>query len=395
MSKYRFSYDAWEGTINAMNDSFVARRSLQLALLCMCHHAAMTGSRAVLPLIALAHGAGQAAAGALVATQALVPALLALPLGALIAKRGVRWSVMLGVAGSASALILLSWASTVALLFVVASAVGAGYGLTLVSVQRELGRCVNAGDARAYDRFSLATAVSSSAGPLAAGALLAAAGAHWSLAGLGVLATAGLAAWSLGRVDDLSSEDAGRTRPAAAVGLLPRSVRPVLAAELVISLTWNAIAMLVILRGHAAGWSPADATTVLAVLGAGVAVARLASASLPRRVTDGFLIRASMVAAGLGVLSFVWLLPWWAVCAVQGLVGIGLGLSLSPVLSELHRRCGPASHTRVLSVRHLMLNACAVVAPAAVGVVASGACLAWLCVTVGVAAFTAAWLLRI
>jgi predicted MFS family arabinose efflux permease len=368
-------------------------RSLRLALLCMLHHAAMTGCRAVLPLIALERGAGQAVAGALVAVQALVPALLALPLGRLIERRGTRCSASLGMGASAVALLLLSQMPQVSALFATAAVVGAGYGLTLVSVQRELGRCIDEGDARAYDRFSLMTALSSCIGPWSAGAVLAAVGAPWAAVGLGVLCAAALAgthsSWS---VPAASPASHAQTQSPS---VLPASTRPVLAAEVVISLLWNAIAMLAILRAHAAGWSATDATGLLAVLGGGVAIARVASRWITGWLDDRQLIRLSMTAAALGVLTFLAALPWWACCAVQAVVGFGLGLSLSPVLGELHRRCATGDHTRVLAVRQVLLNGCAVVGPAAAGAVAGGAGTALLCLAMGVGALVAVCSLKI
>ena len=367
-------------------------RSLRLALLCMLHHAAMTGCRAVLPLIALERGAGQAAAGALVAVQALAPALFALPLGRLIERQGARWSASLGMGVSALALLLLSQAGQATALFATAAVVGIRYGLTLVSVQRELGRCIDEGDARAYDRFSLMTALSACLGPASAGVLLAAAGASGVAIGLALLCAAALAGagggWSSAPLRHAN------TAGGSSSCLLPASTRPVLAAEVVISLLWNAIAMLAILRAHAAGWSAADATGLLAVLGGGVALARLSGRWINARLDDGQLIRLSMAAAGLGVLSFLVPLPWWACCAVQAAVGFGLGLSLSPVLGELHRRCATGDHTRVLAVRQVLLNGCAVVGPAAAGAVAGGAGTAVLCLAMGGAALVAVCTLR-
>jgi hypothetical protein len=398
MSKYRFPDRSSQGKMFPMT----LPRSIPIALMCMLQHASTTGCRAVLPLIALALGASPAAAGALVATQALAPAALSLPIGRLVGRRGTRFGARFGTALGGAAFLLMAALASVwhaALPFVVAATVGLGFALTLVSVQRELGHCVDEGEARAYDHFSLFVAISGSAGPLLAGLWLSAFGARGAALGLALLVAASIAAmrWAGARWSPAPARadaQTGSSAPAARSGLT-RAARTLLRAEVVISLLWNATAMLAILRSHEAGWSAAQGATVLSVLGAGVAAARIAGPWITDRAKDVTLIRLSMAAAGLGVASFVVPMPWLAVCVLQFGVGVGLGVSLRPVLSELHRRCDAAGYTGVLAIRQLLLNLCAVVGPAAMGLLAGTALSGAVFAVLGAVALLAAWTVEV
>lgn len=359
----------------------------------MLHHAVMSGARTVLPLLALQRGGSPSLAGALIAVQALAPALLSLPIAALIGRWGARCIAAWGLVLSAGLLLGLALAGSIAMLFVLAAGVGVGYSMTAISAQRVLGQCVAAGDARAYERFSLATALSACGGPLVAGAVLTVGGEAACLAGLGALAlVAGLVlalAWPAGPALT-SSPHVGAARPPLGVG-----VRAVLAAETVISVSWNALATLVILRAHAEGWPATQLTLVVSLLGFGVLLARLLGPRLLPGLAEATLVRVSMAAAMLGLLSFAGHWPWWVHAVAQTLAGMGLGLSLSPVLSLLHQRSNPATHTRTLAVRNLMLHGCAVAGPALLGAAVGVVGTATTCVAMVAVALAAAMTIRL
>jgi len=331
----------------------------------MLHHAVMSGARTVLPLLALQRGGSASLAGALIAVQALAPALLSLPIAASIGRWGARRVAAWGLMLSAGLLLGLAPAGGVAMLFVLASGVGIGYSMTAISAQQVLGQCVAVGDARAYERFSLATALSACGGPLLAGAVLTVGSEAACLAGLGGLALAArlVLAFAWPAVPTRAPKPHAGT---ARAPLGPR-VRAVLAAETVISVSWNALATLVILRAHAEGWPATQLTLVVSLLGFGVLLARLLGPRMLPGLAEATLVRVSMAAAMLGLLSFAGHWPWWVHAVAQTLAGMGLGLSLSPVLSLLHQRSSPVTHTRTLAVRNLMLHGCAVAGPALLG----------------------------
>jgi len=359
----------------------------------MLHHAVMSGARTVLPLLALQRGGSPSLAGALIAVQALAPALLSLPIAALIGRWGARCIAGWGLVFSAGLLLGLALAGGIAMLFVLAAGVGVGYSMTAISAQRVLGQCVAAGDARAYERFSLATALSACGGPLVAGAVLTVGGEAACLAGLGALAlVAGLllaVAWPA--VPTLTTTaHVGAARPPLGAG-----VRAVLAAETVISVSWNALATLVILRAHAEGWPATQLTLVVSLLGFGVLLARLLGPRLLPGLAEATLVRVSMAAAMLGLLSFAGHWPWWVHAVAQTLAGMGLGLSLSPVLSLLHQRSSPSTHTRTLALRNLMLHGCAVAGPALLGAAVGLIGTAPTCVAMVAVALAAALTIRL
>lgn len=359
----------------------------------MLHHAAMSGARTVLPLLALQGGGSPSMAGALIAVQALAPAMLSLPIAALIERWGARCVAAWGLVLSAGLLLGGGLAGGIVVRFVLAAGVGVGYSMTAISAQRVLGQCLAAGDARAYERFSLATALSACGGPLVAGAALAVGGEAACLIGLGGLA---LAAWVLLAVAwPAGPMRAPRPRAGAVRAPLGAGVWAVLAAETVISVSWNALATLVILRAHAEAWPAAQLTLVVSLLGLGVLLARLLGPRLLPRVAEATLVRLSMAAAMLGLLSFAGRWPWWVHAVAQTVAGMGLGLSLSPVLSLLHQRSNPSAHTRTLAVRHLMLHGCAVAGPALLGVAVGAIGMAPTCVAMVAVALAAALTIRL
>jgi predicted MFS family arabinose efflux permease len=160
----------------------------------------------------------------------------------------------------------------------------------------------------------------------------------------------------------------GSPHPASARTLLAnRGLRRVLAADFLMAGAWNANTFVLPIHGAHHGWSAAAVGDALGAFGAAVLVARILPAAWTRALGDWRAIRLALAVSGLcfAALPFAHRLPW--ACALEALMGLGLGRALASVLTLLHAQAPRDRGAEVLGLRLVVLNVSAVGLPLGLG----------------------------
>lgn len=342
-------------------------------------------------LVGLQLGVSPFGVGVAVALFAMVPMLGSIWLGRWIDHVGARRPAITGMSLTCSGLMLPALWLSPATLALAALAVGAGYAMLVLAVQREIARAADpATKGRALSAFAFGTAISSSLGPLAAGACLARVGARPTFAlGCAVALFALLFAllqrgWAR-RPEQSAATKTGHIRVREV--LADKAIRSILLADLLMAVAWNANTFIVPIQGSLQGW-PADAMgRMLSVFGAAVLLARALPAAWRRRLSPWATIRVALASSGtcLAALPLCHRMP--APLLLEAVMGVGLGGALSSVLALLHEHA-PVRHVgEVFGLRLVALNASAIALPVLLGWMASVIDLKSALWTIGLAVF--------
>lgn len=338
---------------------------------CVANHAAMTGSRFAVSLVGLQLGVSAFGVGVAVALFAMVPMLGSIWLGRWIDHVGARRPALAGMSLTCAGLMLpVLWLSP-ATLALAAVAVGAGYATLVLAVHREIGRAADPGEkGRALSNFAFGTAISSSLGPLAAGACLSRLGARPTFAlGCAVALVALICAlfqrgWARSH-EQRAAVTSRRIRVREV--LADKSIRSLLLADLLMAVAWNANTFVVPIQGTQQGW-PADAMgRMLSVFGAAVLLARALPAAWRRRLSHWATIRLALASSGacLAALPLCHRMP--APLLLEAVMGVGLGGALSSVLALLHEHAPARQVGEVFGLRLVALNVSAIALPVFLG----------------------------
>lgn len=328
----------------------------------------------LLPLRARELGAGFEVIGVIVATAALAPAVLSVPLGAMVDRIGARrsfiWSTL------ASALVLLAATAVTSLWWLLAIQVVFGLTRTVgwISSQSYItGLATGADRAAMTGKFGFFSNLGATLGPLATGLAAQAIGFRWAF-----VFTAGYAAVffvlgiMLARTASTSAASRGSRRKGVgfkdAVGLLGiggiQAALFLAGARLWLQKTFNGFVPVVLV----------DAGVEAAVAGSVLAVAGFAgTASTP---TVGYWVRrarpttVTAVVLGIGALGVV-LVPWLTtiplVFVPALLFGVGGGMSLPLLMAIITEAAPPDQRGLALGVRQTVNQIASSGAPLLVG----------------------------
>ncbi|EPJ8754076.1 MFS transporter [Pseudomonas putida] len=136
--------------------------------------AAFQGLKLAAPLYALSIGVSDGAVGALVALFAASQIFLAIPIGRYADKKGLHAPMAYAAVGSGGMLFLGGLHPEIVIISVVAVALGAANCVTLIVMQRHVGRADLSDESRRnyFGWLAISPALSSSLGPLAAGLII-------------------------------------------------------------------------------------------------------------------------------------------------------------------------------------------------------------------------------
>ena len=141
-----------------------------ILLMCTLNHAAFTGSRVVVSLYALDHGANQMMVGVYMALYAFCPMLLAVHMGKLADRVGPRLPMLLGTSGVVVALLLPPLFPGLAILFISSLLIGTSFHFFFVTVSGITGAIGGPEDrVRNYAMVSLGFSGAAFVGPMVAG----------------------------------------------------------------------------------------------------------------------------------------------------------------------------------------------------------------------------------
>lgn len=288
-------------------------------------HAAFLGSKVVLSLLALQLGADASMVGLLIACYAVPPLLLAVPVGRLADRIGMRAPMALGAGFVALAMVTGHLWGTLPALFVVATLVGLGFVLYMVSSQNLVG-ALEGDRTRNYSILTIGYSMSNILGPMVAGYAIEYAGhantlalfACFPLPAIGIL----LAHRALTRV----SLPKGSETPRRATDLLRHGplMRTILISGLQMA-AWELYVFFVPIYGHSIGISPSAIGTILGSFAIATFVVRFAMPLLTARLRVETLLFVAMLTAAAACVVFPLLRDVHALWAVSFVIGLGMG----------------------------------------------------------------------
>jgi MFS family permease len=345
---------------------FPSRTLAALIALGICNHVALSGARVAVSLDALGRGASPLTVGALVSLFALLPVFLAVSVGRLADRIGVRQPMLWGSAGTAAGAALPFAVPGLPALFVAAALIGAAFMLFQVPAQRATGDLADAPDrAASFSYLALGYSISGFIGPLAAGLAIDHLGFGPAYALLAALPLLPLAMLSARRVALPRSQG---TRASATSGGMMQLIRiPALRRLFVINaafaLGWDLHTIFVPIYGAGIGLSAAAIGAILSAFAAATFLVRLAMPWISRRVAEARVLTVALAAAGLVYLAFPFVGSAWALAALSFVLGLGLGSGQPVVLSLLHEHAPRGRVGEVVGVRMSLIQSMAVAVP--------------------------------
>ena len=331
----------------------------------VCLHACMTGFRMAGPLMALREGHSPLAVGLLLALFALSQVFLALPAGRFTDRHGLRRPVRLAVGVSVvGAALSVAW-PVFPVLCVSALLTGAASGLTVIALQRHVGRMAqDASELRqVFSWLAIGPSISNFLGPFLAGLLIDASGfraAYLLLALLPVLSWF----WVHRVVEHERIAETGDRRSGSSWNLLKEpGFRNLMLINWMLSSCWDVHTFLVPVIGHERGLSATVIGSILGAFAIAATIVRLLMPLVSERLREGQVVGTAMAATALLFALYPLVHTAWLMGALSVLLGFALGSVQPMIMSTLHQITPHHRHGEALGLRSMAINGSSVVMP--------------------------------
>ncbi len=360
----------------------------KILLLFIVLHSCTTGLRFTATLDALGHDATSFEVGCMLACVSLVPALCSIAAGRWLDRVGPRRPLMLAAACAMTAgggkLLLPTSFAGLWTLFAACLLVGLGFMLINTLVQRLTGD-VSTPETRAlaFTVLSIATSASGLVTPVATGYVIEhlgyAAYYAWCLcAPLAVAAISLLPAFrpilagggARQRAGAAGQNSAGGRRSALDFLKMP-ALSTVIAASVIISVSWEVGNLLIPVYCTSAGLSPSDVGWILGSFAAATFAVRLVMPMLMKHMKEWWMISGAFLISALAFAIFPFFSSKPSLMACAFLLGLGLGASFPNMMSLVYRLAPKGRVGEAIGVRLMLVNASKTGFPAVMGAVGS------------------------
>lgn len=360
-------------------------------------HGCMAGLRMATPLLALQQGHSAAAVGLLLAFFSLAQIFLAIPAGRYADRHGLRRPVAVAAVAAPLGAGLAAAFPIFPVLCVAALLTGGAGGITIIALQRHVGR-VAENPAQLRETFSflaIGPSLSNFLGPMLAGLAIDHAGFPTSFLLLALLPVLG---WlCIRNLREAAFAVTVREPARGQAWTLAREpqFRRLLIVNWLIATCWDVHTFVVPVIGHERGFS---ATTIGSILGAFAiagALTRLLLPALARQLREWMVVGSAMVATAALLGVYPLLASPLAMGACSALLGVALGCVQPMMMSTLHQITPEHRHGEALGLRMITIHAASVAMPLVFGAMGAVVSVAWLfwsvAATVGVGS-QLAWL---
>ena len=370
-------------------------------------HACMAGMRMATPLLALKQGYSAMAVGALLSLFALTSVFLAIPAGRYTDAHGLKKPLRISIAVACLGSMVSAIWPVYPVLCISALASGGATGMTVIALQRHVGRSAKDGLAlkTAFSWLSIGPAISNFLGPVVAGLLIDHAGAQAAdttgfRVAFAAMALMPLVTWFwVSKVHEHpSTQAAGSAAPRNAIDLLREPMmRRLLMVNWLLSSCWDVHTFVVPILGHERGFSASVVGTILGSFAMAAAVIRVCLPWFARHVHEHQIITFAMVSTGLLFGLYPWMPNAWAMGACSVTLGLVLGSVQPMIMSTLHQITPTHRQGEALGLRLMSINASSVLMPTlfgAAGAIAGVAPVFWVVGTSVGLGSRLAWRLR-
>jgi MFS family permease len=370
-------------------------------------HACMAGMRMATPLLALKQGYSAMAVGALLSLFALTSVFLAIPAGRYTDAHGLKKPLRISIAVACLGSMVSAIWPVYPVLCISALASGGATGMTVIALQRHVGRSAKDGLAlkTAFSWLSIGPAISNFLGPVVAGLLIDHAGTQAAdstgfRVAFAAMALMPLVTWFWVRQvhEHPSTQAAGSAAPRNAIDLLREPMmRRLLMVNWLLSSCWDVHTFVVPILGHERGFSASVVGTILGSFAMAAAVIRVCLPWFARHVHEHQIITFAMVSTGLLFGLYPWMPNAWAMGACSVTLGLVLGSVQPMIMSTLHQITPAHRQGEALGLRLMSINASSVLMPTlfgAAGAIAGVAPVFWVVGTSVGLGSRLAWRLR-
>ena len=347
-----------------------------LIAVAMTAHVALGAARVTTALYALSLQASTFTAGSLIALFALFPMLLAVPMGRMIDRIGIRKPMMSGCLLASTGTVLAAMVQGLSILYLSAILIGTGFMAIFISAQHAVG-ALALPDQRAasFSKLSLGFSVSSFTGPLIAGFVIDHshyAIAYWVCAGFTFTAFCIAAS---GALKAIPMQHAARAASSGGPLELLRNadLRRIYIVGILLAAAWDLFTFVTPVRGSQLGFSASTIGMILATFSAATFTVRLAMPTITRRYHEWQILSGALAAAALCYVAIPFTQHPLEMAAVAAGLGLALGTGQPNVLALLHQWAPAGRGAEAIGIRATIGNASAVLLPLAFG--AAGATL--------------------
>jgi MFS family permease len=370
-------------------------------------HACMTGMRLATPLLALQQGYSTMAVGVLLALFSLTQVFMAIPAGRFTDRHGLKRPVQIGVVmACVGAGLAVVW-PVFPVLCIGALATGGATGITVIALQRHVGRiAANANQLKeTFSWLAIGPAISNFMGPFFAGLMIDYAGtvpadANGFRATFVMLTIFPLLAWLwIRNIEEKTIEPQLPEHANARVWDLLHEplMRRLLFVNWLLSSCWDVHTFVVPVLGHERGFSASVVGTILGSFAVASATIRVVLPWIARHLQEYRLLTGAMVFASIIFAVY----PLFESAVAMGICSVCLGLVLGVVqpmvMSTLHQITPSHRQGEALGLRIMTVNASSVLMPllfGAAGAVVGVSVVFWCVGTAVASGAPQAWRLR-
>jgi len=338
----------------------------------LCNMASMRASKVGVALFGIELGANPLEIGVLVALYSLFPMLLALHLGRLSDRFGMRLPMVCGSLGMAAGLAVPWLWPALPGLYVSAAVIGASHVFYHVSIQSLVGQLSSPETrTRNFTTYALVLSIGGFVGPLAAGFGIDSFGyghAYLALAVMPLIAVLILSRRAQNLPAPKASVDEASVRNAMDLWRLPELRRVFLTSAVVLA-GIDLYQFYLPIYGRSVGLSASVIGVVLSMFSAASFLVRLVMPPLVRRLGEEGLLRYALAVGAMGFLALPLLGNAWFLAVVSFVVGLGLGCGQPVSTILVYARSPEGRSGEALGLRIAVNNFIHLAVPLAFGTV--------------------------
>lgn len=354
-------------------------------------HVALGAARVTTALYALSLHASAFTVGTLIALFALFPMILAVPMGRVIDRIGMRKPLMVGCLLASAGVFLAATVGGLPILYVAAVLIGTGFMAIFIGTQHAVG-VMSPPDQRtaSYSRLSLGFSISSFTGPLIAGFMIDHVSYSFAYASCGLFTMIAFGLTVSGALAHLPIQPNSQHHAKGSPLQLLRDseLRRVYIVGILLAAAWDMFAFVTPVHGSSLGFSASTIGMILACFAAATFIVRLAMPGIVRRYREWQILTVALTTAAICYVIFPFMDTPITLAATAAVLGLALGTGQPNVLALLHSIAPAGRSAEAIGIRATIGNASSVMMPLAFG--AAGATLGMFVVFWGISLAIAA-----